>query len=188
MSDLISPRVRTPIPTRPPIPAHETLVCGRPPAEDYQNPFLPPAQSNLRSYTRHILLAMVETIMPRNEKLDFDIADQVVNYVDRFLTYLPSFLGYLLPAGIYMMEFGAIFFSGRFRRFSTLTPDERRLYIDSWVNSRFSLRRDMIKGLKALIMMGYFDHPDTQKAVGYEHQPHVDRMRKYRQEKYGGEL
>ena len=51
---------------------------------------------------------------------------------------------------------------GRVRRFTALTPAERRRYLGGWSRSRFSLRRGAYQALKGFIVYFAYIQPETR--------------------------
>jgi len=91
-------------------------------------------------------------------------------WADRHLASLPSRQRLLMRALFLLFEHSTLLWPARgiggFRRFSSLTPEQRRAFIDGWAGSRFYLRRTGFTALKAVLVLGYFGHPDCLQALG----------------------
>ncbi len=145
------------------------------------NPPLPPIR--LSRGTRRTLDAMTATVAPP-EPVVPDREARIAAFAAAYLPYLPPLSRRLLPLGFWLFEWGPLIFLFALRPFSKLGPEARRRYLVSWQRSRWSLRRQMIKGLKALVVMGFYDMPEVQAHIGYEPSPYVEALVKQRAEDY----
>ena len=66
------------------------------------------------------------------------------------------------------------------RPFTWLPLDRRARYLDGWAHSSLWWRRDLLKGIKALMMMGFYEIPDVMKAIGYHVEEHVAAVKSRR--------
>jgi hypothetical protein len=84
-------------------------------------------------------------------------------YVDRWLVALPTRQRLLIRALLLLMEHGTLVFAapgrGGFRRFSSLTLDQRESVLRGWAESRLFARRLVFMSLRAILTMGYLGHP-----------------------------
>lgn len=84
-------------------------------------------------------------------------------YADGFLEALPRHLRLQVHAMFLLFEQATIFFpapgvSG-FRRFSSLSLEQRVAVLQGWSHSRLFLRRVVFTALRAVLTMGYLGHP-----------------------------
>jgi hypothetical protein len=90
-------------------------------------------------------------------------------YTDRFLDPLPGHLRLQVRAMFALFEQSTIFFpasgTGGFRRFSSLTPEQRVEALRGWSRSRFFPRRLAFTALRAVLTMGYLGHPVAMRSV-----------------------
>ena len=129
------------------------------------NPPLP--SLHLRPGTVRILTALIETIAPcAPEVVDRDA--RIISFVSSALAHLPPMLRFLLPLGLWLFELGTVLFGFAPRRFSALSRERRRHYMHSWMRSRFALKRQLARGLRALIQLGFYDMPEVRSHLGYE--------------------
>jgi len=76
-----------------------------------------------------------------------------------------------------MLEYASIIFMfPEFATFSKLSHDQREKYIMGWMESGIALRRDLIKGFKAIVMTGYYAHPIVLEHLGYNLEEHLKRI------------
>ena len=66
-----------------------------------------------------------------------------------------------------MWEFSPIW-SGRWARFSSLSLEDRVRVLEGWENSRLSVRRMALFGLKALFMAAFYNNPEVWPHIGYQ--------------------
>lgn len=134
------------------------------------NPPLPPAV--LSRGTRRTLAALTEAVTPP-EPMVADRDGRIAAFLAGYIPYLTPLLRRLLPFGLWLFEWGPVLLLSAPRRFSRLGPGARDRYLQSWQHSRWSLRRQLVKGLKVLVLMGYFELPEVKAAIGYDLVPHV---------------
>ena len=128
---------------------------------------------NLSNWSRNILRALAEVVMPRDDKFKPDLVDYSVEFIDRYVGYFPVHLRLAFPMGLLLLEFGPIIFQRRFTRFSKLPLDERAKHVEMWVESNMAARRDLIKGVKALVLVAFYSHPQVMDHIGYDIQAHI---------------
>lgn len=128
---------------------------------------------NLPKWARRTLRALAEVIMPRDDDFNLDLSDYSVDFVDRYVGYFPKHLKLLFPLGLILLEIGPIIFSGKLKFFSNLDLKERERHVDIWVNSRSASRRDLIKGVKGLVLVAFYSHPRVMEYIGYDIEAHI---------------
>ena len=131
---------------------------------------------NLSPRTAQIVRALIEVLKPRKPGFDPPIDEEILKVADNFIGHLPSHMKFLLPLGLYLLEFGTLIFVPTFRRFSRMPLEEREKYILSWTESKIALRRDLIKGIKAICMTGFYAHPAIMQSIGYELEEHLKKI------------
>jgi hypothetical protein len=104
------------------------------------------------------LRAIVAAIRPRGHGFDQPIEDDVVRDVEAGLGHVPRSLRLWLTLGIYFVEFGAPLLARRFRRFSSLGPEEGFALLAPWEHAR-GVRHSLLRGLRFLIFFSFYQHP-----------------------------
>lgn len=148
----------------------------------------PPKVKNLGLGTRRILRAMAPIVLPRNATLNVDCDEEIVNYVDNYVMYLPPLFRLAFPLGVWLFELAAILWSGRFVPYTFLTLDRKQAYLAGWSHSKYWWRRDLLKGIKGLMMMGYFEHPEVMKKIQYDQGEQVATVKARRLATYAQEI
>jgi hypothetical protein len=103
--------------------------------------------------------------------LDGEQAD-LPGYADSYLQSLPVRQRRSVRLLFLLFEHATIVFPaqgvGAFRRFSSLTEEQRTSVLRSWSESRLYLRRLAFIALKAVLIMGYFGHPSNLRDLGLQ--------------------
>jgi hypothetical protein len=121
---------------------------------------------------RAVLRALVRVILPTRPDVP-DRDARIVRYVESFVPHFPVGMRKLFPVGLYLLEWGTLLFALTTRPFSQLPPDRARDYVDSWRHSRFALRRQLIQGVVALAMLGFYSMPEVMAYIGFRHPEHA---------------
>ena len=132
-----------------------------------------PVKRNLPGWARKTLWSLIEVIMPRNDEFHPDLKDYILDYVETYVGYFPKHLKIAFPMGLLLLERGTLPFMGKPTGFSKLDLAERDRYVKSWMNSRWQARRELIRGVKSLVMVAFYSHPDVMKHIGYDIEGHI---------------
>lgn len=146
------------------------------------------ARLPLPKRARETMSALIEVVMPRGGIYHHDLRAEMLAYVEDSLVFLPPDLRTLFPVGLLLLEYGTLPLMGSLTPFSRMTLEHREHYIEGWVNSRIGLRRDLIKGVKALAVMAYFEHPAVKEQLGFMSDEWVTSKGNERLERYGDEI
>jgi hypothetical protein len=146
-----------------------------------------PARKILGKRSRRVLRALAEVVAPRAPGLVVD-PESLVDVADSICAEMPRFLQLLMPIGLLLIEFGTWFWAGTFRRCSRLDLARRERYVRGWVQSRWAMRRDLIKGVKGLILLGFYSDPRVMELIGYRPEPHGKLVAAERLVRHGHDL
>lgn len=139
--------------------------------------FHPPEKHTLGWLSRRVLRRMVALILPRNERMQVPVVDEMVNFVENYLRYLPPLLRMGFPIGILLFQLGGIIWGGRLVPFTWLSEQRQETYLRGWVYSRFWWKRDLLKGVKGLVLLGFYQHPAVMQCIGYDPAGHATAMK-----------
>lgn len=109
---------------------------------------------------------MIAAIRPRGHGFDQPIDDDVLATIAGILPDLPPTARYGLPIGLRLLEWGPPLFAGKLTRLTRMPLDDARTYLESWLDSRFLARHLLVYGLRALVMLAFYQHPMVQSAMG----------------------
>ncbi len=116
-----------------------------------------------------ILDAVIDTLLPADGPFmlagrDTALASDLWQYFSEMHVRGPLGLALLLGA----LEYGPFLFGPRRTRFTRLSPLEREHYLAGFEQSRLAVRRQLIAGLKLIVMLHFYDYPEARAAVGYD--------------------
>ena len=84
-----------------------------------------------------------------------------VTTIDAFVARLPLNLQLQLRRALHLFQWCPILFARKLRPFTRLSPSDAEIYIQSWAESRFALRRRLFRGLRDLTFLGYYSQSST---------------------------
>ena len=91
-------------------------------------------------------------------------------HVDRYLAALPARNRVLIRLLFVLIEHATLIFKAPgwdgFRRFSSLSLEQRMAVLEAWAYSPIQTRRLVFQGLRAVLTMGYFASPPVLRAIG----------------------
>lgn len=126
--------------------------------------------------SRRIIGEVAEIVLPEEGRTE-ETVERVVNYVDRFIPYLPRPMGMLFPLGLLLIQWGTFVTLTAAKPFSLLGAKARDRYLHHWGDSRFPLFRALLQGVRGLILSGYYATPSVYRAIGYTPDKHVARCK-----------
>jgi hypothetical protein len=142
------------------------------------------AQPVLGAWSRRIVRALAEVVLPMSDDAPPLPLDDVVRFVDSFVPKMPTLLRLLFPVGLLLLELGAFVLGPSLLPFSAMSLARRRRYVDGWVRARWRVRRDLIKAVKGLCLLCYYNDPRVARSLGYHVEEHVtlvaaERLRRH---------
>jgi hypothetical protein len=91
-------------------------------------------------------------------------------HADRYLAALPARNRLLIRLLFVLIEHATLIFKAPgwdgWRRFSSLSLEQRMAVLEGWARSKFQPRRLVFQGLRAILTMGYFACPEVLRAMG----------------------
>jgi hypothetical protein len=127
--------------------------------------------------SERIMRAFVDAARPRGSGFDQEIDEDVIREMDAFLPYLPPLLRRLLPLGLRLLEWGPALFARprRAGRMSRLPTEERLAYLEGWLEAG-GLRGALLLGLRTLVFMAFYQHPQVLDSLGVDWQGRAERL------------
>jgi hypothetical protein len=84
-----------------------------------------------------------------------------------------------------LVEFGPPLFVRKFTRFSSMSVPEAQAYIEPWAMAG-GLRTPLYLGLRTLVFMAFYQHPDVLASIGVDWQGRADQLVRRRAELLSG--
>jgi hypothetical protein len=75
--------------------------------------------------------------------------------------------------GIYLFDMCACIFGCGFKRFVHLSADKQSQYLDKCLTNKMFTVRNIMSGLRGLVMVCYFSIPEVGAYIGYDPHTHV---------------
>jgi hypothetical protein len=119
--------------------------------------------------TARILRAAVAAIRPRGHGFDQPIDADVLAEVQRFLPHLPTPMRLTFPVGLRLLEYGPPLFARRLTRFSSMSPDAARAYLERFRRAG-GVRAALVLGLRTLVFLAFYQHPAVLADMGVDWQ------------------
>ncbi len=120
-----------------------------------------------------IVRAMAQSLAPRRVKFTFDAGAELTRFVDRFIGFLPRHVALVFPIGLWLINWGGVFFAGK--PLTMMSADEGERYLRKIGGSPVFAIREGVKGLRSIILLGFYSHPEVQEHLGYFPQEWVDQ-------------
>jgi len=132
---------------------------------------------NVSSGVERIIRALLDTLKPRKPGFDPLIEDDIIRMADAFLGGLPVHMKILMPLGLRLLNYATlILMFPTWRTFCRMSREKREKYIMGWAESSIPLRRDLIKGFKAIVLTGFYTHPIVLAHLGMDLEAHLKRI------------
>ena len=126
-----------------------------------------PPLIRFRGLARRVLCQIVRGACPPDVE-ERGLCEDVVRYVEESLAYTPRFVVPALWAGLVALETAARADSPGHKAFSRLSLHEAQRYVAESPHSKNLVRSAVIKQVRMLALMGYYEHPSTKARLGYD--------------------
>jgi len=117
------------------------------------------------------LAALSEAMFPTGGHIPSSGLDaELPAYVDRWMAVSNRRNRLLMHLLFFFIEHATLLFPApgrrRWRRFSSLSLEQRVAVVEAWGESRLYLRRMIFMSLRSILTMGYFAHPPVLRQLG----------------------
>lgn len=119
---------------------------------------------SLAVWEAHVVRAAAEALLPASASDDAAL-DRVAVNVDAYVATLPASVRRELHAAFALIEHGTPM-SFRWRRLTDQEPAERAAHLET-LALRGGLQRQLYRGVRDLVMLGFYQQPGTWPAIGY---------------------
>ncbi|OGQ92504.1 MAG: hypothetical protein A2284_07590 [Deltaproteobacteria bacterium RIFOXYA12_FULL_61_11] len=142
----------------------------------------------LPSLLRALLRSFFEVLQPRSEVFPFSLEDELLVSSERYLANFPRFFTWGLTLALLGLNIATSALLLRPVTFRGLPLSEREALCQRWSASRFMPLREVMRLLKILAVMGFYEHPRVMEAMGYRPDEWIAEVSRRRLETYGEEI
>lgn len=134
-------------------------------------------------------VAAVARVVTNNACDQDALTDTVVDGVDEILATFPPHLRWGLLLGLTVFEFSArLWPSAGLRPFSRVpAPAALRIFSAWWHSPVFAIRQ-WAKGIKSLVALVYWDHPQIRERIGFTPEAWIAKVAARRLASYGPQI
>jgi len=145
----------------------------------------------LNRYARQVLTGLIEVMAPYDPDIGIpmeEINANCIAAVERMMGHMPAPLRVMFPLGLFALEWSPIVFMGIAKPFHKITHEQKVRYLQGWQRSAFTLRRELVKGVNALVASAFYSDPRVLDYLGYHPEPFAAEVTRRRNEKHGDPL
>ena len=136
---------------------------------------------------QHVARRFAELVCPPEIRAG-QRADRVLGELGLMLGSLPPAARKALAAGLVLLDQGArLYPPSRGRRFARLGDEVADRYVRA-VLARRGPAAELIRRLKSVITMCYYELPEVQREIGYDPAPYIAAVSRRRLESYGPDI
>jgi hypothetical protein len=143
------------------------------------------ADFKLPARVRAVLVPLARIVCPPDLE-ELGLTDAVVDHMELMMRAIPTYLRAGLVAGALSFETGAIARYGK--PFSRLTPEKQEAWFATWWRSPVLAFRQLAKGLKGLLAMGYWEQPQILARMEYHPERWIAEVAARRLNRYAQEI
>ena len=134
---------------------------------------------------RRILAPIVRVVCPGGVTR-YSLVDHVVDHMELSLRALPAALRAGLELGLVAYDVGAV---ARFGRPSTrLSPAQAGRWFAFWWKSPLMPQRELVKAIKILALMAYYEMPPVKAELGYTPERWIEKVKARRLQVYAADI
>jgi hypothetical protein len=125
--------------------------------------------------TRAILRSAIAVLRPRGGEFDLDLDERTLRSVLTFVPYMQPFSRWGFPLGLWLLELSPVLLGYGFTRMSSLEPSKRAGYLSRWEHA-FGPFRTLYDGLRALVLMCFYQQPEILALLQIDWQARADEL------------
>ena len=146
------------------------------------------ADTRLSSSARRLLRSLTAVITPPGEAEQLGVLDATLDETELMIRSMPRLVRMALVAGMTFYDLAAVLYPGNGgKRAGRLDGARARRYYLRWKNG-LSLQRELVKGVKGIVGIAYYEQRPVQVRMGYDPHAWIDRARARRLESYHDEI
>lgn len=147
-----------------------------------------PPDFRLPRRTRRTATTVARIVCPDDAET-LGLIEPVVDEFERTLASFPGYIRVGLIAGMTSLELGAVALpSSLGRTFSRLPREKQEAYFASLWHSPLMPIRQLVKSVKALITLAYFEHPTIKQRLEYHPDRWIAETARQRLASFGAEI
>jgi hypothetical protein len=137
---------------------------------------------------RRVIASLVPVVCPEGA-VRLGLTDWLVDHSELSVGSFPLAFRRALAAGLTTYDLTAAAWRPARGRFaSRLDPDRAAAWFHLWWRSRLPPQRELVKAVKSILCMAYYEAPAVQAELGYTAQAWVDRVKQRRLAVYSEEI
>ena len=134
--------------------------------------------------TRRILKELIKIICPSNV-VGENLVIPVINEVELSLKALPPLSRTAIIASLIAYDTSSRLYPTHQGKPATKLPKQKaQNYFHQWKNSPFTIQKQMVKAISALITMAYYSLPIIEKRIVYTPTPWIEESKQYRLDRH----
>lgn len=135
------------------------------------------------------VLASIAPLACPPEIEELGLVDAVVDHVELSMRSLPDLVRTGLVAGLTSYELLSRAIPRNLgRAASGLDRDRAARYFELWRTSRIGLQRELIKGVKGLLCIGYYEQQAVKEQIGYLPEEWIAKVKRRRLQVYADDI
>lgn len=143
------------------------------------------ADFELSPRQRRVLAPIVRVVCPGGVAR-YSLVEHVLDHMELSLRALPAALRHGLALGLTAYDVGAL---ARYGRPSTrLTPAQAGRWFAAWWKSPLMPQRELVKAVKILALMAYYEMPPVKAEIGYTPERWIEKVRVRRLQVHAAEI
>jgi hypothetical protein len=147
---------------------------------------LPPVR--LRAPVRRIVARFAGVVCPPEVRVG-DLTEQLLGEFELLMSVIPGGVRRLIPVGFVLFDRAARLYPGaRGQRFARLGDQEADAYLRAVLTRRVGGLGTVVRRLKGLVVMCYYELPEVKEQLGYRPDPYIAAVSRRRLASYGAEI
>lgn len=144
------------------------------------------ADFHLPKRLRPVVAQLARVLVPAEEIERFGLEEHIVDYLELQLRAFPAGFRLGMVAGLTTLEASAVLRFGA--PFSRLAPPQAAAWVASWWSSPISPFRALVRALKSLIALAFYDTPAMRERLSYHPDAWITKVAQKRLETWGLEI
>lgn len=137
---------------------------------------------------RRVVASLVPVVCPEGA-VRLGLGEWLVDHSELSVGAFPAAFRRALAAGLVTYDLSAAAWPPARGRFAhRLDPDRAAAWFHLWWRSRLAPQRELVKAVKSILCMAYYEAPAVQAEIGYTAQAWIDNVKQRRLAVYSDEI